>query len=170
MSKPYLASVLVLTLLAGACTAPTAGNGPGPKQATGAAVGAVGGAVLGGMAGNALGGKGKNAVAIGTGAALGGLGGLFLGSSAGASLDRADRLYAERSWTSAMAAPVGQPIAWENPETGNRGHTVTTRQGRLATSNQTCREYTSEIIVGGRRETMVGTACRNPDGTWSGYS
>ncbi len=167
MPKAPLAAVLALTVFVGACTVPTTGDGPGPKQTAGAAVGAVGGAILGGMAGNALGGKGKNAVAIGTGAALGGIGGLFLGSSAGASLDRADRLYAERSWTRAMAAPVGQPIAWENPETGNRGHTVTTRQGRLAATDQTCREYTSEIIVGGRRETLVGTACRNADGTWS---
>ena len=153
-------------LVVGACTTPETGD-LGPKQTTGAAVGAVGGAVLGGLAGNALGGSGKNAIAIGTGAAIGGIGALLLGSSAGASLDRADRLYAERSWGRAMAAPVGEPIVWENPETGNRGQTVATRQGGHAASEQTCREYTSEIIVGGRRETMVGTACRNSDGTWT---
>ncbi len=166
MAKPYLASVLVLTITVGACTAPTAGDQPGPKQTAGAAVGAVGGAILGGIAGNALGGKGKNALAIGSGAALGGLGGLFLGSSVGTSLDRVDRLYAEQSWSRAMAAPIGQPIAWENPATGNRGHTVATRQGRLAQSGQSCREYSSAIVVDGRRETLVGTACRNGDGTW----
>lgn len=156
-------------LVVGACTTPETSD-LGPKQTTGAAVGAVGGAVLGGLAGNALGGGGKNAIAIGTGAAIGGIGGLLLGSSAGASLDRADRLYAERSWSRAMAAPVGEPIVWENPETGNRGHTVATRQGSVASSGQVCREYTTEIIVGGRPETMVGTACRNGDYTWTDRS
>ena len=169
MRKYHVAMAAVAVLVVGACTTPETAN-LGPKQTTGAAVGAVGGAVLGGLAGNALGGGGKNAIAIGTGAAIGGIGGLLMGSAAGASLDRADRLFAERSWNQAMTAPVGEPIVWENPETGNRGQTVATRQGRNATSDQTCREYTSEIIVGGRRETMVGTACRNSDGTWSEYS
>ena len=166
MRKSHLAAVAGVALLAGACTAPGTSE-VGPKQATGAAVGAVGGAVLGGLAGNALGGGGKNAIAIGTGAALGGIGGLLMGSAAGESLDRADRLYAEQSWSRAMSAPVGEPITWENPNTGNSGYTVATRQGSLAGSGQACREYTTEIIVGGRPETMVGIACRNSDGTWS---
>jgi surface antigen len=167
MSKPRLVPALAAALVLAACSATDRADAPGTKQTAGAAVGAVSGAVLGGIAGNALGGKGKNAVAIGAGAALGGIGGLLVGSSVGASLDRADRLHAERSWSTAMTAPVGEPIVWENPETGNRGHTVATRQGRLASNERTCREYTSEIVVGGRRETMVGTACRNPDGTWA---
>ncbi|MCB2081911.1 MAG: hypothetical protein H6908_04280 [Hyphomicrobiales bacterium] len=29
-----------------------------------------------------------------------------------------------------------------------------------------CREYTREIIIGGKRETAYGTACLQPDGTW----
>ena len=66
-----------------------------------------------------------------------------------------------------MAAPVGETIVWENPQSGNSGYTVATRQGSVPATGQTCREYTSEIIVGGQRETLVGTAGRNPDGTWS---
>lgn len=164
--KTPLVAAVALALLGAACTAPGTSE-VGPKQTTGAAVGAVGGAVLGGMAGNAIGGSGKNAIAIGTGAALGGVAGLLMGSAAGESLDRADRMYAERSWSQAMTAPVGEPIVWENPNTGNSGHTVATRQGSVASTGQTCREYTTEIIVGGRPETLVGTACRNADGTWS---
>ncbi len=129
-------------MLLAACADPSAG---GPKQTTGAAVGAVGGAILGGMAGNAIGGGGKNAIAIGTGAALGGIGGLLMGSAAGQSMDRADRMYAERSWSRAMVAPVGQEIVWENPDTGNRGHTVATRQGRHGGTGDLCREYTTRI-------------------------
>lgn len=29
-----------------------------------------------------------------------------------------------------------------------------------------CREYTAPVNVGGQSVTMVGTACRQPDGTW----
>lgn len=29
-----------------------------------------------------------------------------------------------------------------------------------------CREYTAPITVGGKNATTVGTACRQPDGTW----
>ena len=166
MHKTRYAVVAVLALALGACTAPGTME-TGPKQTTGAAVGAVGGAVLGGIAGNAIGGGGKNAIAIGTGAALGGVAGLLMGSSVGESLDRADRMYAERSWNRAMSAPVGERIVWENENTGNRGYTVTNRQGSLPSTGETCREYTTQIMVGGREETMVGTACRNADGTWT---
>jgi surface antigen len=169
MRRYRVATVAALVLVVGACTAPEASD-IGPKQATGAAVGAVGGAVLGGLAGNAIGGDGKNAVAIGTGAALGGIGGLLLGSAAGESLDRADRLYAQQSWNRAMQGPLGEPIVWENPETGNSGQTVATRQGQLASSGIACREYTTKVKVGGKSETLVGTACQNPDGTWSDRS
>lgn len=169
MRKLHLPVIAALVLLVGACTAPGTSE-VGPKQTTGAAVGAVGGAVLGGMAGNAIGGGGKNAIAIGTGAALGGIGGLLMGSAAGESMDRADRMYAQQSFHQAMRAPVGEQIVWENPETGNRGHTVATRQGSVPATGQVCREYTTEIIVGGRPETMVGTACRNADYTWSDRS
>lgn len=166
MKRQSLAATAALALLLSACAASETSS-TGPKQTAGAAVGAVGGAVLGGMAGDALGGGGKNAIAIGTGAALGGIAGLLMGSSVGESLDRADRMYAERSWNRAMAAPVGEQIVWENPESGNSGYTVATRQGSVPSTGQSCREYTTKIKVGGKDETLVGTACRNPDGTWS---
>ena len=166
MRHGHLASITLLAMLLAACATPEAGR-PGPKQTAGAAVGAVGGAVIGGLAGNALGGGGKNAVAIGAGAALGGIAGLLAGSAMGESLDKADRLYAERSWNGAMNAPIGQEIVWDNPNTGNSGYSVANRQGTLPATGQTCREYTTKVKVGGKSETLVGTACRNADGTWS---
>ena len=33
-----------------------------------------------------------------------------------------------------------------------------------------CREYSHTISVGGRREIARGTACRNPDGSWTAVS
>lgn len=166
MRKSHVTMITAMAIAAAACAAPDTGD-IGPKQATGAAVGAIGGAVLGGLAGDAIGGGGKNAVAIGAGAALGGISGLLIGSSAGQGMDRVDRLYARRSWNEAMRAPIGEPVAWENAETGNSGQTVATRQGTLTSNSSNCREYTSKIKVGSKSETLVGTACRNSDGTWS---
>jgi surface antigen len=153
MRTAHVAMIAALALGATACTTPPSSD-VGPKQATGAAVGAAGGG-------------GKNAVAIGAGAALGGIGGLLMGSAAGQSMDRADRMYAQQSWNQAMRSPVGEPIVWENQATGNSGQTVATRQGTLASSGTTCREYTTKIKVGSKSETLVGTACQNGDGTWS---
>lgn len=168
MNKQPAAMAAALALLIAGCAVP-ADIETGPKQTTGAAVGAVGGAILGGIAGDAVGGGGKNAIAIGAGAALGGITGLLLGSGVGESLDRADRMYAERSWNDAMRAPVGEEIVWDNPRSGNSGYTVANRQGSLPSTGQICREYTTKIKVGGKSETLVGTACQNPDGTWSAW-
>jgi surface antigen len=30
-----------------------------------------------------------------------------------------------------------------------------------------CREYTIDAVIGGKREKVYGTACRQPDGSWS---
>ena len=30
-----------------------------------------------------------------------------------------------------------------------------------------CREFTHTVYIDGRPQAMRGTACRNPDGTWS---
>ena len=30
-----------------------------------------------------------------------------------------------------------------------------------------CRDYVMDAVVDGRPESVTGTACRNPDGTWS---
>jgi surface antigen len=35
-----------------------------------------------------------------------------------------------------------------------------------APSPADCREYQSQVVIGGRRQTAYGTACRQPDGTW----
>ncbi len=29
-----------------------------------------------------------------------------------------------------------------------------------------CREFSQTVFIGGRQETMVGRACRGPDGVW----
>ena len=45
------------------------------------------------------------------------------------------------------------------------GTVTPSREGRT-NDGRYCREYQSSIYVGGKYEQGVGTACRNPDGTW----
>jgi len=124
--------------------------------------GALVGAGLGGLAGSQIGhGSGKLA-ATAIGVLLGGL----AGSSVGASLDRADLQYAQRTQQQAFeAAPSGQTVAWRNPDSGNTG-TFTPRPAYQTQTGQFCREFQQTITVGGQTQEGVGTACRQPDGTW----
>ena len=128
-----------------------------PKQ-TG---GALAGAALGGLAGSQIGqGRGQLA-AVGAGVLLGGL----LGSELGKSLDRADQVYAAQTTTAALEVNrTGESSGWRNPDTGAYGTVTPTRT--YQTAGQDCREFRHEIFVDGRTETVYGTACRQPDGSW----
>ena len=131
----------------------------GPKEVGGTAAGAV----AGGLIGNAIGGSAGNRVA-GTliGAALGG----FLGNRIGASLDDEDK---RRAYAAQMQAlemgPSGAPVARRNPDSGRYGNVVPGPAYQM--NGEACREYTHTVYIDGRSQTQRGTACRNPDGTWT---
>ncbi|HEY8963028.1 MAG TPA: RT0821/Lpp0805 family surface protein [Alphaproteobacteria bacterium] len=127
------------------------------KQQIGTGVGAL----AGGLAGSQIGGGKGQLWATGAGVLLGAL----IGSSVGASLDKADIAYMQQAQSRAYAAPIGQTISWNNPQSGNSGTYVPIRDGRTS-SGSYCREYRQTIYVGGRQETAVGQACQNSDGTW----
>jgi surface antigen len=163
MFKKIIVVALVSTML-GACASQGGGYG---SQGGGSTIfskenmGGVGGAVVGGVLGsNVGGGKGKLA-ATAVGAILGGL----AGQSIGRSLDKADQMYANQAFGSAATAPIGQTINWNNPNSGNSGTVTPLRQGRTA-SGGVCRQFEQTIIIGGKAEKGVGTACQNSDGTW----
>lgn len=133
-------------------------EGAGPKQAGGT----LAGAGLGALAGSQVGkGKGKLvAVAVGT------LAGAFLGSEVGKSLDRADRLYMQRTSQGALEKnKSGQASRWRNPDSGNSGTVQPTRTYRTA-AGKYCREYQQTVTIAGKTESAFGTACRQPDGSW----
>lgn len=159
MQNVKLYKQAVTALMAGALIMPLAGcettSGGGiSKQQTGTVVGGVLGGVLGSTVG---GGKGKVAATI-AGALIGGL----LGSSVGASLDRSDELQAQRVLERNR---VNQASTWRNPDTGNEV-TVTPTRTYNRSSGQTCREYTTTVVIQGKRETAHGNACRQSDGSW----
>jgi surface antigen len=129
--------------------------------------GAVAGAVAGGALGAVLGGHGAgNRLA---GAAIGAAAGGLLGSAIGASMDERDRqaAYAAEMQALESGAP-GAPVGWRSDHTAYYGTIVPgpyyERRGLR------CREYSHTIYVNGRPELARGTACRNPDGSWTPVS
>ncbi len=119
--------------------------------------GLVGGAA-GGLAGSQIGsGKGQlAAVAAGT------LLGFLVGNSIGRSMDEADQACLSQSLEH---AEDGQRIAWNNPDSGARYQITPSRTVQVA-ENRYCRQYTSTATLGGKVQTVHGTACRQPDGAW----
>lgn len=157
--KKFTSMILAVSVLAlGACD--TAGNYTGPavnKQV----VGAGGGALIGGILGSQVGDGSGQLWATGAGVLVGAL----VGSEIGRSLDKADMLYLENATREAQSAPVGEPISWSNPDSGNSGEVVAQRDGYSA-SGKYCREFQQTIYVEGQEETAVGHACQQPDGNW----
>jgi surface antigen len=147
-----LASILIVSVSLAACSGDT-----GTKQTGGTILGGIGGALAGSQFG---GGKGKLAAT-----ALGTLLGAFLGSEVGKSLDKADQAAANHAETRAQTAPIGQQIAWSNPDSGHSGSVTPTREGTDTQGNY-CREFQTSVVIDGRTENAYGTACRQPDGSW----
>jgi surface antigen len=152
MKKIALMCVMALSLSVSGCD-----SLGGPKQTIGTGVGALGGGLLGSQIGSGTG----RLWATGAGVLLGGL----VGSSIGKSLDEADKAAASHAQEKAYTAPVGEPIAWNNPKSGNSGTVVAVRDG-TSSSGRYCREYQQTIVVGGQKQTGYGTACQQPDGSW----
>jgi surface antigen len=124
------------------------------KETTGALTGAVVGTILGQQVGE---GSGKSAATV-AGAILGAM----VGASIGRSLDAQDEMRARQALEYNQ---TGQPASWVNPDSGAQVTVVPTRTYQ-SDYGQYCREYTTDVVISGKRETAYGTACRQPDGTW----
>lgn len=145
--------LLAATLSLGACQADQMGT----KQT----VGTLGGAVAGGFLGNQIGGGSGRVVATAAGAVLG----AWLGNEIGASLDKADQQALGSAQQEAYAAPIGQSISWNNPDSGHYGTVTPVRDG-YASSGAYCREYQHTVTINGQSQNAYGTACQQPDGSW----
>jgi surface antigen len=156
---------LVAVMLAVASVAACASDpySPTPKQDSGAMTGAL----MGGILGAAVGGRGVgNRLA---GAAVGAVAGGLVGSAIGASMDEEDRRMAYEAEMAALEqGQVGAPVGWRNPGSGRYGNIV---PGPVYVQRGSrCRSYTHTVYIQGRPEVVRGTACRNPDGSWTAIS
>lgn len=156
MSAIRLAAVVVTGLALAACASDP--EGTGPKEGAGTLLGAGTGALIG----SAVAGPGNR---LG-GAVVGGLLGGLIGNRIGAAMDDEDK---QRAYTAQMDAlergQSGAPVSWRNPDSGRYGTVVPGPAYQEGGRN--CRSFTHTIYIDGRPETARGTACRNPDGTWT---
>jgi len=130
----------------------TACQSPPTQEETGSIVGAVVGGVLGSNVG---GGRGKTAAII-AGTILGG----YFGGKIGKTMDDNDRYRANQAFET---TPTNQASSWRNPDSGNEYSVTPTRT--YSTNDGPCRDYTTEVVIDGKRETATGTACRE-NGKW----
>ena len=73
-----------------------------------------------------------------------------------------DRLYVVNVLETAR---TGQRVAWVNPDVGAQ-YAVTPTRTYYAAGGQPCREYSMTGEIGGHEQELVGTACRQADGSW----
>jgi len=69
----------------------------------------------------------------------------------------------ETALYSAAAAPLGETIYWRD---GNASGAITPIQDGTSSAGRYCREFQQEVNIGGKAESLYGTACQNPDGSW----
>jgi surface antigen len=173
MTLKITAPVLALTLALAGCANQAGqpgvfGNGStgsigGSGIGGGEAVGTLAGAGLGAWAGSNIGGGSGKLAATALGLVAGG----FIGNRIGNSLDKGSIAYANQATQKALeTAPAGQQLPWRNDQNGNHGYVVAGAYQQQP-SGVYCREYTQTVFIGGQQQQAVGTACRNPDGTWT---
>ncbi len=152
-TRKTLAILAVLTLLAAGCGSTQGGSTP-INQIGGGLLGGIGGGIAGAQIGA---GSGRVAAIIG-----GTILGAALGTYVGGYMDRMDQQQVSRTLET---QPTGQTSQWKNPDTGNRFN-VTPVNTFQRTDGQYCREFVTQVEVGGKTEQAYGTACRMPDGSW----
>jgi surface antigen len=147
-----IAAVLVASLGLGAC-------------ASNEDTGTLAGAVVGGVIGNQFGkGSGKVAATF-AGAVIGGI----VGNAIGRDLDEREREMArEAEYDAWERSAPGRPVRWHNPDRNRRGEVVA--EAYYDRRGSRCRDFVHTVWIDGRRQQMRGTACRNPDGTWTQIS
>jgi surface antigen len=115
------------------------------------------GGILGGVLGHQVGsGSGRTAATV-----LGAMIGTTIGGNVGRSMDRTDRVKVSHALENVR---TGVETNWRNPDTGYQYRVVPTRT--FEQPEGPCREYILNATIGGNKEQVFGTACRQADGSW----
>jgi len=147
-----IALVAALGLTAAACE--------NQNQTAGTVIGAGTGALVGSRFGK---GSGRVAATI-----AGAMIGAYLGTQVGKALDERDRRMAERNAANSMTyGETGTTSTWNNPNTGNQGEVTPTSGKYRGNQGRVCRDFQEKVtLANGKSETITGTRCQKPDGSW----
>lgn len=91
----------------------------------------------------------------------GSLAGAAPGSVAARAMDNSDR---RRAATALETLANGESSVWRNRETGDSFVFMPTRS--FDRRGARCRDFRLEVTVGGRLDSIGGSACRQADGSW----
>lgn len=145
---------IVKAIIVFLCSASLASCANMSKQDVGTVTGAVAGGVLGSTVGQ---GQGQIlAIAAGT------LAGAYIGGAIGKNMDETDQLKLQKALNNNN---VGEPTYWRNAKSG-RSYQVVPTKNVTVDGNPYCREYRTIANIGGKKQQIYGTACRQPDGSW----
>lgn len=90
----------------------------------------------------------------------------LIGGSIGSSLSAADRRTALQAEYRALEyTPAGDGVPWKSASIDAGGEVTAAQPYRVG--SQDCRQYAHTVSQGGQKQTARGTACRNPDGSWT---
>jgi surface antigen len=94
------------------------------------------------------------------------MGGGLVGGQIGEGLSDRDRRSAlEAEYRALEYTQGGRPVGWKSSRSDRYGEVVAAQPYRVG--SQDCRQYTHTIFMGGQSRSARGTACRNPDGSWT---
>jgi surface antigen len=65
----------------------------------------------------------------------------------------------------AYTSPIGQPVTWNNPESGDSGTIVAIRDG-YSQERAYCRRFQNTVTAGGHATKTNSDFCQMPDGSW----
>lgn len=91
------------------------------------------------------------------------MGGGLVGSAGVRLGDNDRRMALEAEYRALEYTSAGKPVTWQG--SGGSGEVVAAQPYRVG--SQDCRQYSHALTVGGQQQTARGTACRNPDGSWT---
>ncbi|MDO8771702.1 MAG: glycine zipper 2TM domain-containing protein [Burkholderiaceae bacterium] len=148
-TKVGVGALLVVTLAG--CAVPVT------QEQSGMVVGGIVGGVVGSQFGR---GDGRTVATI-----LGTVIGASIGGNIGRAMDENDRIKTAHALETVRTSV---PTRWVNPDSRHVYTVVPTRT--YDGPSGPCREYTVDAVIGGRTEKVVGTACRQPDGSWRNIS
>ena len=121
------------------------------------AIGAVVGGVVGGVVGSRVGEGDARPVAILLGTAIGAI----IGSKIGQEIDNADRACFGHALE---LAGEKKTVVWKNEATGVSYRLTPTRN--IGDQSKPCREFTTTVSTGKKKDQVKGVACRRGNGDW----